>query len=86
MLLTARNFLTTCAPKVYPAPRGERENSSLSESGSDQTRSAIGPSWGISRKRSIILIWSIEWMDGESPAFCCQSKAQGSLFGKCLPP
>ena len=25
MLLTSRNFRTTCAPKVYPAPRGERK-------------------------------------------------------------
>ena len=70
MLFTARNFFTTCAPKVYPAPRGDNENSSLSGSGSDHTRSAIGPSWGISRKRSIILIWSIEWMEGDRPNHC----------------
>lgn len=60
--------MTTCAPNVYPAPRGERENSSRSGSGSDQTRSAMGPSCGISRNRSITFIWSMEWIDGERPA------------------
>lgn len=63
--------------------------SSLSWSGSDHTRSAIGPSWGISNKfivwefsnqktilmadeplnRSITLIWSMEWIEGESPRY-----------------
>ena len=50
MELTWRNLETTAEPKVYPAPRGERKNSSRSGSGSDQTRSAMGPSWGISRR------------------------------------
>lgn len=27
----------------------------------------MGPSWGISRKRSMILIWSIECIEGERP-------------------
>ncbi len=67
MLLTCKNFLTTSPPNVYPAPLGDKENSSLSGSGSDQTKSAIGPSCGISRYLSMILIWSMEWMEGERP-------------------
>lgn len=54
MLFTCRNLDTTAEPKVYPAPRGERKNSSRSGSGSDHTRSAIGPSWGIS-ERTVVL-------------------------------
>jgi len=54
MELTCRNLDTTAEPKVYPAPRGERKNSSRSGSGSDQTRSAMGPSWGISGGRELV--------------------------------
>ena len=50
MLFTCKNLDTTAEPKVYPAPRGDRKNSSRSGSGSDHTRSAMGPSWGISEK------------------------------------
>lgn len=29
----------------------------------------MGPSWGISLNRSMIFIWSMEWIEGERPDF-----------------
>ena len=36
-------------------------------SGSDHTRSAYGPSWGISMWRSMVRIWSIVLISGDNP-------------------
>lgn len=46
---------------IEESNRGEIANSSLSGSGSDQTRSAIGPSCGISGRseRSAFILWAL---------------------------
>lgn len=53
-------------PNVNPAPLGDTLNPALS-SGSDQSKSHIGPSWGISWALSNCLILSKVSIDGESP-------------------
>jgi len=51
--------------------QADRETDSW-PSGSDQSRSHIGPSCGTSCLRSIALIWSSVWIDGDRPP-CTQN-------------
>lgn len=53
-------------PNVYPAPRGDIPHPQRS-SGSDHSKSHMGPSWGTSCTRSMERTWSRVSMDGESP-------------------
>lgn len=66
-------------PKVYPAPRGEIPQPHLS-SGSDQSRSHMGPSCGTSWTRSRSRMWSSESMLGDSPP--CKQKISDSTWWK----
>jgi len=53
-------------PNKYPAPLGLKAHPSIS-SGSDHIKSHIGPSWGISYFLSIVLISSIDLIEGDRP-------------------
>jgi len=72
---------TTSPPRVPqpppPAPRHAKHTHVRGlPSGSDQSRSHMGPSWGTSCLRSMVRIWSSVWMDGERPP--CTQKICGA--------
>lgn len=70
-LLVWLNCSAMSWPKVQPAPRGFMPHPARS-SGSDQTRSHIGPSWGTSWNLLRVLMLSKVSMLGESPP--CKQK------------
>ena len=66
ILFTWLNMVHTSPPKRYPAPRGERPQPSTS-SGSDHSRSHIGPSCGTSCFRSMYRTSSMLRIAGDRP-------------------
>lgn len=58
-LFLCKNFSVTSSPNKKPAALGEWLNPFLLSSGSDQSRSQIGPSCGTSQNRFNFVISSI---------------------------
>ncbi len=82
----SKNSFTTCLLNKNPAPLLLTAHPSWSVgSGSDQTKSHIGPDSGISLKRSMAAMWSRRGVEGESPPWRHRVRpSQMAVSGKCV--